>query len=109
VKSFTAQIITCIFYRDDQRSLECKWEIKLPSSFLILDNIALFPLAGCSAFNISFFCRMKQLQQERASVLLLRIGKKEWIPVGLLSQGMSFLSIHLKTGEVLVKGHENTG
>jgi len=52
---------------------------------------------------------MKQLQQERASVLLLRIGKKEWIPVGLLSQGMSFLSIHLKTGEVLVKGHENTG
>lgn len=48
------------------QSLEHKWEIKLPSSFLILDSIVLFPLADCSAFSVSLFCRMKQLQQEKS-------------------------------------------
>lgn len=60
-------------------SKECK---KFHSPEDYLDDIVLFPLADCSAFSVFLFCRMKQLQQDTASVLL-RSSKHEWIPIGI--------------------------
>lgn len=60
-------------------SKECKM-FHSPEDYL--DDIVLFPSADRGAFSVLIFCRMKQLQQDTASVLL-RSRKHEWIPIGI--------------------------